>query len=260
MEYRRQGLNLNWILDSEDLLKALAAALSPASQDTETLAKALCPHGPKRRDLAFGLSLIRGGQGAGYLGADVRIADFEGKAATVRIDLQGDEVRDLVLDKWPHDLDRQRLRYETRDADLWQAAARSLAEGLGHCTPTGIEPAQAEAYGLLMDPLLEHEYGTACYISMSPPGARIAIEALIAGGHYELVRSILRSPNPEARVYAVEALKRWKRQGRAIQAADRKAIEFLASQTTPILVCEGCLVYTEPQDVLLARFEAASGP
>jgi hypothetical protein len=110
-----------------------------------------------------------------------------------------------------------------------------------------------------MDPLLEHEYGTVCYLSMTPPRARMAVEALIAGNQYELVRSVLRSPNPEARVYAVEALKRWERQGRAIQAADREAIEFLACQATPISVCEGCIVHPEPQDVLLARFEDAGG-
>ncbi len=247
-------------MDSEDLLGALAAALPPASRDTEALVEALCPHGPKRRDLDFGLSLVQGGQGAGYLGADVRIADFEGQAAMVRIDLRGDKIRDMILDKWPHDLDRQRLRYESRDADLWAAATESLANSLGRCVPAEIDPAQAEAYGLLMDPLLEHEYGTACYISMTPPGARIAIEALIAGSQYELVRSVLRSPNPEVRVYAVEALKRWEQQGQAIQAADREAIEFLASRVTPISICEGCLVYREPQDMQLARFEDASGP
>ena len=257
-EYRRQGLNLNWVLDSEDLLKALAAALPPASQDTKALVEALCPHGAKRRDLAFGLSLVHGKHGAGYLGADLRIADCEGKAAMVRIDLQGDKIRDLVLEKWPHDLDRQRLRYEWRDPDLCEAYASSLAKSLGSSTPTGTDPAQADAYGLLMDPLLEHEYGTACFISMTPPEARIAIEALIAGDQYEILRGVLRSPNPEARVYAVEALKRWERQGRGIQAADQQAIDFLASQTTPISVCEGCFVYPEPQDVLLARFEEAA--
>jgi hypothetical protein len=247
-------MNMEWVLDSTDLLNDLAAALPPASLRTEALVEALCPHGSKRRDLAFGLSLVQGKQGAGYLGADVRIADFAGQAATVRIDFQGDEVRDLVLETWPHVLDRQRLRYETRDADLWEAAAGSLANDLGRCTPKEVDPTQAEAYGILMDPLLEHQYGTACYISMTPPGARIAIEALMAGGHYDLVRSVLRSPNPEARVYAVEALTRWERQGRAIQAKDRAAIEVLTCQGTPILVCEGCLVYAEPQDVLLARF------
>jgi hypothetical protein len=86
----------------------------------------------------------------------------------------------------------------------------------------------------------------------------VAIEALVAGDRYELVRSVLRSPNPEARVYAVEALKRWERQGRAIRPADQRAIAFLASQTMPIQVCGGCLVYPEPQDVLLARFEEAA--
>jgi hypothetical protein len=259
-DYRRRGLNLNWVLDSEDLLKSLAAALPPASQDAETLVEALCPHDPKRRDLAFGLSLIHGKQGAGYLSADVRIVDFEGQAALVRIDLRGDKVRDMILEQWPHDLDQQRLRYEVQDADLWAAAAGSPANSLGSCTPPEVYPAQADAYGLLMDPLLDHDYGTACYIAMSPPGARVAIEALMAAGTYELVRSVLRSPNPEARVYAVEALKRWERQGRAIQAADQQAIDFLATQTTPIRVCEGCLVHREPQDVLLARFEKAGRP
>jgi hypothetical protein len=260
MTQLRRDLKLDWVLDSSDLLKSLAAALPPASLDTAALVEALCPHGSQRRDLGFGLALVQGKQGAGYLSADVRIADFEGQAAILRIDLRGDTVRDLILETWPHDLDRQRLRYETRDPALWEAVSGALASNLGHCPPPEVDPAQEEAYETLMDPLLEHHYGTACYIAGTPPKARSAIEALVASAQYELVRSILRSPNPEARVYAVEALKRWERKGQAIHEADRGGIDFLASQETPIFICAGCMVYPEPQDVLLARLEDVGEP
>jgi hypothetical protein len=249
----RQSLNSTWVKKDIELIRTIASAF-PSSFDTGSLVETLCPHGDEHRDLGFGVSLIKCDQGGGYLRISIRIADFRGKAAIIRVDFDGHKVRDVILEGWPHDLEEVNqhiLRYQTRDKALSEAITRSIADSLGSYSPPTPDPRYQEEYETLMDPLAEHHYGHLCYFAAKPPAARDAIENLIAGEQYQLIRSVLRSPNPEARVYAVEALRRLEKSDVPIQQEDRKAIDFLASQTMPVYVCSGCLVFSTPQGELL---------
>ena len=71
----------------------------------------------------------------------------------------------------------------------------------------------------------------------------MAITALIEKERWDLIRNVLRGPNPEARIYAAEALLR---PNAPITAADRETIARIRSLPILISICRGCEV-TEAQ-------------
>lgn len=238
------------------MIRAVADAFPPRSLDTASLVETLGRHGEERRDLGFGVSLVKCGQAGGYMRVSIRIADWNGQAAIIRADFIGRQAHPALRETWPHGLEPVTpdiLRYQVCDEALSEAITGAIAQYLGRGPHLSPGPDYAEAYASLMDSLAEHHYGRFCYIGGTPPEARQAIEALIAGQQYPLARDILRSPNPEARVYAVEALRRWEKAGTPVQPEDKRAIDFLALQTLPIYVCDGCLVFSTPQNELLAK-------
>ena len=94
----------------------------------------------------------------------------------------------------------------------------------------------AAAFRTLMDPLSSLTVGDGCgFIGTPPPGRRESL-ALADAGRVDLLRAVLRSPNPEARVYAAHALLR---RG-PLDRVDADAITKLERQPTRIWICEGC--------------------
>lgn len=114
---------------------------------------------------------------------------------------------------------------------------------LGLVTPAKVPEALRAAWTLLRDPTQTCEFGLSCYESGEAPAGCVAIEALVAAKRTDLVRAVLRSANPEARLHAALALIcAAKQTGKALTPADAKAIAILRAQRITIRCCDGCLV------------------
>ncbi len=94
-----------------------------------------------------------------------------------------------------------------------------------------------EAYERLMSPLEELAVGSSCGIVGRSPAGRDAMLTLIAAKRIDLLRNVLRGPNPGGRIYAAQAL----RQLRAMSPQDEAIVAALASSSTPVTLCNGCM-------------------
>ncbi len=177
----------------------------------------------------------------------------------------------VALDMW------QQAQYTPavldRLAEIWGNVARREADGIRYeyRNPGGLgrlqdavsqelgsweieAPAQhQQAYTVLTNPLEKYDYGTFCYFAGVPPAGRKAIQRLLADPASDVIRAVLRSTNPEARVYAVEAMLELERSGASISEVDRRAMKKIVELQIPISVCDGCLVYQSTAKEILIR-------
>lgn len=152
------------------------------------------------------------------------------------------------------------LRIEREDRELYSACLARIAFWLGKAPEALPDESCAQAYRTLMNPLSKLEVGTGCGIVGLPPRGRAETEALTKAGRFDLLRSILRGPNPESRVYAAHALTN----AGALEAADRTAIENLARRPVTIVTCSGCRVrgleWSAAMQVLEGESRPRAGP
>ena len=109
--------------------------------------------------------------------------------------------------------------------------------------PAQIAPAGAlqGVFNLLVYPFDILHVGESCYIGGEKPSGRVAVDQLIKAERFDLIRAVLRGPNPEGRAYAAQALL----ENKQATAEDKEVIQKLAASTIPIYVCAGCKVYTK---------------
>ena len=129
------------------------------------------------------------------------------------------------------------FRVERARPELGVALQQRIHAALGGA-PASEPPAElAEAYRTLMDPLEVLAVGTSCgFIGSTPRGYAYA-GWIRRAGRFDLLRSILRGPNPEARVFAASALIAED----ALDAAEAAVIGTLARLPVQITMCSGCV-------------------
>ena len=128
------------------------------------------------------------------------------------------------------------LAYERRDADrIAELRARTEA-ALGTVPATEVPSELAPAFELLTSPYEQLVIGRNCSYTGAPPPGAVEIRAIVAAGRFDLVRLVLRGPNPEGRVWAAHALL----ERGALDDADRRAIETLRALPLEIECCDGC--------------------
>lgn len=132
---------------------------------------------------------------------------------------------------------RPSLRVEHREPELEAALQHRLQGELGAAPSVELPSELADAHRTMTDPLVELRVGTGCGFLSSPTPGFLATELLVAAERFDLLRSILRGPNPEARVFAAHALS----EHGALEPADGAAIAVLARLALPIRVCAGCV-------------------
>lgn len=99
-----------------------------------------------------------------------------------------------------------------------------------------------ELYENLNSPFSKITVGTACGYAGSKPAGRVAVENLVNAKRIDVLRSLLRSPNPESRVYAAIGLKTLaKNDQKLLSADDLDAIEKVKNLPIEISSCGGCL-------------------
>jgi hypothetical protein len=80
--------------------------------------------------------------------------------------------------------------------------------------------------------------GTKCGEGGEPPAGAEEVRALRSSRRFDLLRNVLRGPNPEARVYALKVLRQME-----VSAGDRTAIEAVSALPVKITTCSGCTYF-----------------
>jgi hypothetical protein len=131
-------------------------------------------------------------------------------------------------------------------------ARAALDQRLGALAPVDVPPELALAYATLMSPLEELAVGTACSDSGEPPDGAEETKALRVAHRLDLIRNVLRGPNPEARVYAARALERLG----PVTPDDKAVIDKVIALPVKVTSCTGCMFSAgSTQDALRALDE-----
>lgn len=128
-------------------------------------------------------------------------------------------------------------------------------EALGRAPSAKVDAGLENHFLMLMDPLARLVFGEVCYESADPPPGRNEIAALQKAGRYDLVSVVLRSLNPEARIYAAEALLKHQAEGGQVSDDDMQAIDVIRGMDLQIRRCRECIVSRAQARELLAEFE-----
>jgi hypothetical protein len=267
------------LADADDLAKSLVDA---DRQAIAAVAKAFPPAGTadawlrtlakqdadEPRDLGFGATRREVRVAGGYANVDVcalvrgtRLVEVDVRCAVDR-----EPLARALADAWgslPVRRDTKGFRHRWSDPALRAEQRAEIERALGP-RPEGPVPAEAQAaFDLLDDPLEPLVYGRMFGDDGAPPPGRDALEALVRAKAAPALRSLLRSANPEGRVYAVEGLRRLEKDGVAIPDADAKAVAAIESSPLLVECCVGCEVFTRKAKPALddeaARAKATGG-
>jgi hypothetical protein len=127
-----------------------------------------------------------------------------------------------------------------------------LARTLGPQPKVSPEASLKESFDVLVAPFEVTDVGEKCYYSGIKPTGRVAMDTLCASQRYDLMRAILRGPNPEGRTYAALALLEHDK----VDSQDATVIQKLKSLSIPIQVCRGCIVSRKKFADIIAATEA----
>lgn len=169
----------------------------------------------------------------------------DGSSAIARLDIVQQGYRDSwenvsarLAPAWGEGVERVELglRRERVDKDLDAALRLRIARALGGPVDASPSKELAAPLDILVDPLALHIVGLAEGDDGAPPLALASMKSLVDAGRFDLVRAVLRGPNPEARVYAAHALETHGQR----EEADIAAVEVLAKLPLQLEVRVGC--------------------
>jgi hypothetical protein len=195
------------------------------------------PHASYPVELGFGLSReLRRFTGA-TAECEVTLVSSNGAlvgwSATCRLDAASQEIVEgalggdanfTIVHEFPRALKRSRQALDRKLGRLTEVHERSTA---------------TSAYAVLMSPFEALVVGSGCGIVAGSglPKGRDEIGVLASARRIDLIRNILRGPNPEARIYAAWALERLG----AVAPADQTVIAAVMNLPISINTCSGCI-------------------
>lgn len=245
-------LNEDWIRADLKCIERFRAALREPDLTVEALVVAfgsLEAHADL--DAGFGVRRTRMHLYGGYTTiwietlADVRASDGRSHVAELRARQLGPR------EEWPRLSERYALAWSgtaapiengfafvRRDETLAAALRARTADGLGGAVradvPAELSVAMNKLTSAFDNVVLGRQYG---YDGAPPPG-RLEIEALVNAKRVDLLRVVLRSIDPGARVYAAWALKHLVKA--ELSAADSAAIQTILAQKLELQTSSGC--------------------
>jgi len=221
------------------LLRRIAAALPPGDHTAAETLRALAPSDAREeRDIGFGAKRYDLALYGERHTLWVRLLVFEEKAIDAQV--VGPQLTKEMLRTWS-------------DAKALARLRTAIRKGLGEPEKAEVPKDLREAFELLDAPLADLRCGWMYGEGGDAPAGREATEAIVAAKRADLLRLLLRSPNPEGRVYAVEGLLRLEEGGEKLTDADRAAMKAIRSAPTRIHCCAGCLVYDETAETALRQ-------
>lgn len=214
---------------------------------------AAIPRAPEWSDVGVGVRVARFGNetcaAAAVVVGDDSIAEFRaecrirsGRTAALRKLLPSTFTIDRSKLEERHGYEwsapEEVFAFSVRHAAVWDAVVRARAASLGAVAPAVVPEALRDFHAYLTSPFgASSPLGGGCGDGGAVPPHRTAMQALVAAGRWDLVREVLRGPNPTGRAYAANAL--WV--NRQLDAADARVVRTLARESSgKFSVCHGC--------------------
>ncbi len=198
------------------------------------------------RALGFGATRYELTLPGGYVGMHITFVAYQDSVVALSMRQQTwttPSVLDRLIEAWGDiaQRDANSIWYEYRNPGGLGQLQDAISQALGSCE-IELSAQHQQAYAVLTDPLEKYDYGTFCYFAGVPPEGRKAVQHLLAAPASGVIRAVLRSAHPEARVYALEAMLELGRRGVSIAEVDWDAMRKIVELEIPICVCEGCIV------------------
>ena len=135
---------------------------------------------------------------------------------------------------------------------------RAVRQRLGAPEKVSAQDDILDAYHKLMSPHESYEVGRACGAGGNRPRGHVAMSSLVEAKRSDLLRNVLRGPNPEGRVFAGIGLE----QLDLLSEADLKTVVVLMNTPVRINSCRGCQGWMESHAMLLIDlvFPKTAGP
>jgi hypothetical protein len=240
------GVNRKWLQSDCDLIWSIRRALPPDPASAVLVGLPNTRSTVEQIDLGFGLVRHQQKAGGGYFSCHITTVTHHGDLVSMKVScwghLEKPQAR-LVIERA---LGEGFRRVDSRYAEAYQTdyefplanrrARAALDTRLGPLAPVAVPAELASAYARLMSPAEELAVGGRCGEGGTPPPGAEETEALRSARRIDLLRNVLRGPNPEARVYALSAL----RQLDALDAKDRASVERLTALPIKVRNCFGC--------------------
>ncbi|MFN7972998.1 MAG: hypothetical protein U0166_11720 [Acidobacteriota bacterium] len=250
------ALNEEWVTRDTAGIEALLSLMPVESRTAAelTVAGAGARCSTEKHDLGFGGELLEVRWPHGYSYTHALVVLFEGRVASYEISVEGSagtwkQLRRRYRDAWErsggprYEESDCALRYRMTVEPLMDSLLAAVAKELGPVRPVKVPRWAREAYRNLTSPsiLIPISEGPVGYAGISREEGP-HLDELIAEGRIAVVENVLRSPNPQGRVYATLALLKAKDAGRKLSAETERAMEAVAQLSTPIASQEGCMV------------------
>jgi len=246
------SVNRKWLQDILDLIWNLRRALPPKPTDTDLMGFHWKKTGVEEADLGLGLRRRQRRSGGGHLTCDTTAVVFGGELVSMRLSCWaafnktkafveiierslGAGFRRVTV---PGAIGYFTYRAEYEFPRTSQKVRATFDRRLGSLAPVQVPPDLAAAYAQLMSPQEELAVGTNCGEGGEPPAGAKEAQALRSARRFDLLRNVLRGPNPEARVYALKALEQT-----GTSTGDRAAIEAVSTLPLKITTCTGCIYF-----------------
>ena len=268
-----EPINPEWLrldIDVAGELKPLLYSLGKKTPRASAFVKDLNSQEiPEARDMGFGNKKYLLTRAGGYVSCRITVLSHDDRLAAVRSDCttgsDWPRIKQTILEGWGKSVKpiEDGLRYEYSNGVVQVKMQQSVTDALGPLNPYAtdeVEGPYREHYSTLADPFAGYDVGERCYYAGIEPEGRASIDSLVAGDQINLIRSVLRSINPEARVYAIEALRTLEKKGYKITEVDKLAIEKVRSLGIPISACYGCEVVRRPAEAILSEIEGREKP
>jgi len=247
------GVNRDWFRKDCDLLRDVRALvpfgpdLGPILEKARNLGKV------QTADLGLGIERTSIQTLGGYVRCEIVVASSQDRLLVGRFscsaNLDAPEITGPIVEsalgsgfvRSPSDKPKHFAAIATEEfADTMAKARADLDRELGPLsrvepTPDPSAPPWS-AYQTLMSPLEDLVLGSRCGVAADVPRGRSEITTLRLLKRIDLIRTVLRGPNPAARVYAKRALVELA----AVSPVDQAIIDRLATLPVSLRRCSGC--------------------
>jgi|GEM_PF-6913221 len=253
-------LNPAWLDQDKAVISRLKPLLPPTPNEisaTEWIKQLDISNKIEDRDIGFGGRRYQFATLGGYATAWISLVAYRDEIAQVHIQLTASssppQVVRVIQQTWGSvgKKTERGVEYDYRSPEVSRKLLEAIAGQLGDSVDVTVPLKHRADLELLLDPIRPLTVGTHCGIAGIAPEGREAIDRLTSAKQLGLLGRILRSTNPEARVYAAMAMDQLGKSGMLVSSADAKAIETIGKLDITIQRCDGCFISVDTADSLL---------
>ncbi|TRX03228.1 hypothetical protein [Flavobacterium gawalongense] len=265
---QEEKLNLDWVkLDSIAYNNILRVIRDPSLlKNKDKFVRSIIPfHIRETKDLGFGLTYIECAQYGGYVTASIKILSFENEIIQYEISYSDKDYKiiesifkknNVLKKKTSHGTDKCKPHtFCFQNHVLFDKFKGNVSKELGkiNLNINTINSDSQYYYNYLINPINSYIFGTFCSDGDFELEGRKAINHFISKNDFTTIKEIIKGYNPEGRIYAVEALLNFVKEGKTTLTKEEKfAIQKIIALKIPIRICYGCIISQSTAKELLA--------